>query len=110
MIEKNALINRTQKRIRQKHYLVLYQIFGILEETTKKIDRSYIFPMDTSRLYARYFNGDLEIHSIDGHGTDAYIYLQAVEDQASEWLPICNRAAYEYYVSRKYQSDWTKKK
>ncbi|CAM4752071.1 unnamed protein product [Rotaria magnacalcarata] len=63
-----------------------------------------------SRLYARYFNGDLEIHSVDGHGTDAYVYLQAVEDQASEWLPICNRAAYEYYASRKYQSDWTKKK
>ena len=36
--------------------------------------------------------------------------FQAVEDQASEWLPICNRAAYEYYTSRKYQSDWTRKK
>lgn len=68
------------------------------------------YGLPISRLYARYFNGDLEIHSIDGHGTDAYIYLQAVEDQASEWLPICNRAAYEYYASRKYQSDWTKKK
>jgi len=68
------------------------------------------YGLPISRLYARYFNGDLEIHSIDGYGTDAYIYLQAVEDQASEWLPICNRAAYEYYVSRKYQSDWTKKK
>ncbi|CAF1063273.1 unnamed protein product [Adineta ricciae] len=68
------------------------------------------YGLPISRLYARYFNGDLEIHSIDGYGTDAYIYLQAVEDQASEWLPICNRAAYEYYISRKYQSDWTKKK
>ncbi|CAF3852596.1 unnamed protein product, partial [Rotaria sordida] len=68
------------------------------------------YGLPISRLYARYFNGDLEIHSIDGHGTDAYIYLQAVEDHASEWLPICNRAAYEYYVSRKYQSDWTKRK
>jgi len=68
------------------------------------------YGLPISRLYARYFNGDLEIHSIDGYGTDAYIYLQAVEDQASEWLPICNRAAYEYYASRKYQSDWTKKK
>ncbi|CAF1026122.1 unnamed protein product [Rotaria sordida] len=68
------------------------------------------YGLPISRLYARYFNGNLEIHSIDGHGTDAYIYLQAVEDQASEWLPICNRAAYEYYTSRRYQSDWTKKK
>ncbi|UJR20887.1 hypothetical protein I4U23_023996 [Adineta vaga] len=68
------------------------------------------YGLPISRLYARYFNGDLEIHSVDGYGTDAYVYLQAVEDQASEWLPICNRAAYEYYLSRKYQSDWTKKK
>jgi pyruvate dehydrogenase kinase 2/3/4 len=68
------------------------------------------YGLPLSRLYARYFNGDMEIHSIDGFGTDAYIYLQAVEDQASEWLPICNRASYEYYISRKYQSDWTKKK
>jgi len=68
------------------------------------------YGLPISRLYARYFNGDMEIHSIDGFGTDAYVYLQAVEEQASEWLPICNRAAYEYYVSRRYQSDWTKKK
>ncbi|CAF1392234.1 unnamed protein product [Rotaria magnacalcarata] len=68
------------------------------------------YGLPISRLYARYFNGDMQIHSIDGYGTDAYVYLQAVEDQASEWLPICNQAAYEYYSSRKYQSDWTKKK
>ncbi|CAF0880866.1 unnamed protein product [Rotaria sp. Silwood1] len=68
------------------------------------------YGLPISRLYARYFNGDMEIHSIDGYGTDAYVYLQTVEDQASEWLPICNRAAYEYYTSRRYQSDWTKKK
>ncbi|CAF2981012.1 unnamed protein product [Rotaria sp. Silwood2] len=68
------------------------------------------YGLPISRLYARYFNGDMEIHSIDGYGTDAYVDFRAVEDQASEWLPICNRAAYEYYTSRRYQSDWTKKK
>ncbi|CAF1096655.1 unnamed protein product [Adineta steineri] len=68
------------------------------------------YGLPISRLYARYFNGDMEIHSIDGYGTDAYVYLQAVEDQASEWLPICNRASHEYYNSRRLQPDWTKKK
>ncbi|CAF4278185.1 unnamed protein product, partial [Rotaria magnacalcarata] len=34
------------------------------------------YGLPISRLYARYFNGDMQIHSIDGYGTDAYVYLQ----------------------------------
>jgi len=33
----------------------------------------YGLPM--CRLYARYFNGDLQIFSMEEHGTDAYLYL-----------------------------------
>ena len=28
-----------------------------------------------SRLYARYFGGDLQVISMDGYGTDAYLHL-----------------------------------
>lgn len=33
-----------------------------------------------SRLYAKYFNGDLRIRSMDGFGTDAYVYISRVPD------------------------------
>jgi len=34
------------------------------------------YGLPISRSYARYFGGDLEILSMEGHGTDAYIYLR----------------------------------
>lgn len=32
--------------------------------------------MPISRLYARYFQGDLKLYSMEGVGTDAVIYLK----------------------------------
>jgi hypothetical protein len=43
-----------------------------LEKTnTKKQNKS----LPISRLYARYFGGDLAIISMEGYGTDAYIHV-----------------------------------
>jgi pyruvate dehydrogenase kinase 2/3/4 len=37
--------------------------------------RSYGYGLPISRLYARYFGGDLQIISMEGYGTDAYLLL-----------------------------------
>lgn len=36
---------------------------------------SYGYGLPISRLYARYFGGDLSIISMEGYGTDAYLHL-----------------------------------
>jgi len=38
------------------------------------------FGLPISRSYARYFNGDLNIMSMEGYGTDAYIHLKRLEN------------------------------
>jgi len=46
------------------------------------------YGLPLSRLYARYFNGDIRLASIDGFGTDVYVYLNAISEEAVEHLPI----------------------
>jgi len=66
------------------------------------------YGLPLSRLYARYFKGDIKIASVDGYGTDAYVYLQRLSHMAQENLPIYNAMS-----SAKLQSvstqvpDWT---
>ncbi|TDH65712.1 hypothetical protein CCR75_001337 [Bremia lactucae] len=44
------------------------------------------YGLPISRLFARYFGGDLQVISMEGYGTDAYLHLKRVGD-ASEPLP-----------------------
>merc|ERR1711976_964406 len=46
------------------------------------------YGLPLSRLYARYFNGDLTLSSIEGFGTEVFVYLQALETEAKERLPV----------------------
>ena len=57
----------------------------------------------------RYFGGDLKIASCDGFGTDAYIYLKALETDARENLPIFNaNSSYKIRDTKNQVEDWTK--
>ena len=48
------------------------------------------YGLPLSRLYARYFKGDVQIASVDGYGTDVYVYLQSLSHNAMENLPVYN--------------------
>jgi pyruvate dehydrogenase kinase 2/3/4 len=44
------------------------------------------YGLPITRLYARYFGGDLQVISMEGYGTDAYLHLKRLGD-AKEVLP-----------------------
>lgn len=50
------------------------------------ISRSLSIPFFLERLYARYFGGDLQVISLEGYGTDAFLHLNRLGN-ASEPLP-----------------------
>ena len=45
------------------------------------------YGLPISRAYARYFGGDLSIMSMEGYGTDAFVYLTRLGN-TKEPLPI----------------------
>lgn len=67
----------------------------------------YGYGLPISRLYARYFHGDLVLMSCEGYGTDAVIYLKALSNEANELLPIFNRTSSKFYRSSPTPGDWS---
>jgi len=63
------------------------------------------YGIPVSRLYARYFGGDLTINSLDGYGTDAYVHLRSNPLEAMEVLPSANQQEIEYVRSLDRPSD-----
>jgi len=66
----------------------------------------YGYGLPLSRLYARYFHGDLILNSYQGYGTDAVIYLRALSCDAHEMLPLFNKTTSSNYQSAALISDW----
>lgn len=67
----------------------------------------YGYGLPISRLYARYFHGDLVLISCEGYGTDAVIYLKALSDEANELLPIFNKTSSKFYKATVPTGDWS---
>ncbi|KAI7809070.1 pyruvate dehydrogenase (acetyl-transferring) kinase isozyme 1, mitochondrial [Triplophysa rosa] len=64
------------------------------------------YGLPISRLYARYFQGDLKLHSMEGYGTDAVIYIRALSTESIERLPVYNKSAWKHYKSIHEADDW----
>ena len=65
------------------------------------------YGLPLSRLYARYFHGDLIINSFEGYGTDALVYMKTKTTDANELLPIFNKTSTKQYKQAISAADWT---
>ncbi|XP_072901720.1 pyruvate dehydrogenase (acetyl-transferring) kinase isozyme 3, mitochondrial isoform X2 [Hemitrygon akajei] len=65
------------------------------------------YGLPISRLYARYFQGDLKLYSMEGLGTDAVIYLKALSSESFERLPVFNKSAWRHYQTTPEADDWS---
>lgn len=67
----------------------------------------YGYGLPLSRLYARYFHGDLMLTSCEGYGTDAIIFLKALSSEANELLPVYNKTCQRQYSTPVQTHDWS---
>lgn len=68
--------------------------------------QGYGYGLPLSRLYARYLLGDLTLTSCEGYGTDAYVFLKAISEEANEMLPVFNHSSTRQYSSPLPTRDW----
>ncbi|KAG1946728.1 pyruvate dehydrogenase (acetyl-transferring) kinase isozyme 1, mitochondrial [Pimephales promelas] len=64
------------------------------------------YGLPISRLYARYFQGDLQLYPMEGYGTDAVIQLKALSTDSVEKLPVFNKTALRHYKFNQEADDW----
>ncbi|XP_041942280.1 pyruvate dehydrogenase (acetyl-transferring) kinase isozyme 2, mitochondrial-like [Alosa sapidissima] len=64
------------------------------------------YGLPISRLYARYFQGDLQLFSMEGYGTDAVVHMKALSTDSVEKLPVFNKTALRNYKVSQEADDW----
>lgn len=89
------------------HYLYSTAPRPAMKPTEMAAFAGYGYGLPMSRLYARYFHGDLIVNSYDGYGTDAIVYLKVKANDASELLPIFNKTSTKQYKASVPTADWT---
>uniref|UniRef100_A0A665W211 Protein-serine/threonine kinase n=1 Tax=Echeneis naucrates TaxID=173247 RepID=A0A665W211_ECHNA len=75
-------------------------------EDTRPPLAGFGYGLPISRLYAKYFQGDLQLYSMEGYGTDAVIYLKALSTDSVERLPVYNKTALKNYKVSQEADDW----
>ncbi|VDN44878.1 unnamed protein product [Gongylonema pulchrum] len=64
------------------------------------------YGLPLSRLYARYFHGDLTVISMEGYGTEAFLYVKALPYKASEKLPTYSTSSHRNLTMSRQAADW----
>lgn len=77
-----------------------------LMEPPPTLFAGYGYGLPLSRLYARYLLGDLTLTSSEGYGTDAYVFLKALSEDANEMLPVFNHSSTRQYRAPLPNRDW----
>ncbi|KAK2160071.1 hypothetical protein LSH36_141g10067 [Paralvinella palmiformis] len=67
----------------------------------------YGYGLPLSRLYAKYMRGSLWLSSVEGYGTDAFVYLKVDPKEASENLPLYNKTSHNKYSQSVPVGDWS---
>ncbi|XP_062519970.1 pyruvate dehydrogenase (acetyl-transferring) kinase, mitochondrial-like isoform X2 [Corticium candelabrum] len=67
----------------------------------------YGYGLPLSRIYARYFTGDLLVTSMKGYGTDVHVYLKKLSSHAKEVLPLYGTTAKQQYKHKDLPPDWS---
>merc|ERR1719350_2328985 len=96
------------RRVRSKIFNYMYSTAPkvVMPSSGGSYGGGYGLPL--SRLYARYFMGDIKLASVDGYGTDTYIYLQRLSKNAVENLPVFNSVSKDKLMNIATQvPDWT---
>jgi len=64
------------------------------------------FGLAVATVYAQFLNGDVKIQSMEGHGTDAFVYIQVDREKLSEVIPVFTQQTNEYYRSKENIGQW----
>ncbi|XP_012688362.1 pyruvate dehydrogenase kinase, isozyme 4 [Clupea harengus] len=78
----------------------------VIDEARNAPLAGFGYGLPISRLYAKYFQGDLQLYSMEGYGTSAVIYLKALSSESIERLPVFNKSALRHYQTTTEADDW----
>ncbi|GCC22993.1 hypothetical protein chiPu_0001384 [Chiloscyllium punctatum] len=101
-----VLINQFNGKTRGQPIQIVYVPSHLYHMLFELFKAGFGYGLPISRLYAKYFQGDLNLYSMEGHGTDAVIYLKALSTDSVERLPVFNKSAWKHYKSRNEADDW----